>query len=483
MPIRIFLCYAHEDEMMLNKLKKYLQPLQRQGAIDVWHDRDISAGTEWEHEINEYLKSADIVLLLISPDFMDSDYCYSLEMKQAIERHERGETHVIPILLRPVYWQGAPFAKLQALPRDAKPVITWPNQDLAFIDIAKNINEVVKQISEKSSVESSNSSISLEGAIEKNDKAANVEHLDLLKQGVSIWNKWRQNHRGIHLDLSQTNLSDANLSGADLSGADLSGAFLMGANFRLADLSNADLSNADLRQTNLSDANLNGANLSGADLSRAMLVGTILTGANLTQCNTYGISAWKVQLNGAKQNNLVITDIDEPTITVDNLEVAQFIYLLLNNTNIRDVIYTITTKVVLILGRFPPERKAVLDALREALRIHGYLPILFDLEMPVDRDFTETMSTLAHLSRFIIADLTDPSSIPYELQAIIPSLAVPVQPILEASKREYTLFRDFINRYHWVLPTHLYTDTANLIATLKEQVLDPAETKVQELTK
>ena len=140
-------------------------------------------------------------------------------------------------------------------------------------------------------------------------------------------------------------------------------------------------------------------------------MGTNFTDATLTGCHIYGISAWNVELTGATQDSLVITPEDEPQITVDNLKIAQFIYLLLNNQEIRDIINTITTKVVLILGRFTPERKAVLDALREALRRHGYLPILFDFEKPSSRNFTETVRTLAHLSRFIIADLTDPSSI------------------------------------------------------------------------
>ena len=87
MAVSIFFCYAHEDEALLNKLKTYLKPLQRQGLIDVWHDRDISAGTEWEQEISERLNEAKIILLLVSPDFMNSDYCYSVEMKRALERH------------------------------------------------------------------------------------------------------------------------------------------------------------------------------------------------------------------------------------------------------------------------------------------------------------------------------------------------------------------------------------------------------------
>jgi hypothetical protein len=112
----------------------------------------------------------------------------------------------------------------------------------------------------------------------------------------------------------------------------------------------------------------------------------------------------------AKQQALVITDKDEPEITVDNIEVAQFIYLLLHNPKIRDVIDTIGRKAVLILGRFTAERKVVLDALREELRKRDYVPILFDFDKPASQDLTATVSTLAHLARFIIADLTDPSS-------------------------------------------------------------------------
>src|SRR5437764_1267929 len=121
MPVKIFFCYAREDEPLLNKLKSHLRPLQRQGLVDIWHDREISAGTQWEQEISRHLNEADVILLLVSPDFMDSDYCYSIEMKRAIERHEREEATVIPVILRHVYWQGV-LGKLQALPTDAKPI-------------------------------------------------------------------------------------------------------------------------------------------------------------------------------------------------------------------------------------------------------------------------------------------------------------------------------------------------------------------------
>jgi hypothetical protein len=124
-----------------------LKPLQRGHLIDFWDDRDITAGSEWEREISEHLNTAQIILLLISPDFLASDYCYGTEMQRAMERHESGEAHVIPIILRPVFWQTSPFGKLQALPINAKPVVspTWNNWDEAFFDIAEGIRKVVEQ--------------------------------------------------------------------------------------------------------------------------------------------------------------------------------------------------------------------------------------------------------------------------------------------------------------------------------------------------
>jgi len=252
---------------------------------------------------------------------------------------------------------------------------------------------------------------------------------------------------------------------------------------REANLTDASLSDTNLSGVDLRKADLLGADLTDANLSGAILVGTYLANTTLKDCSIYGISAWDVQLDGAVQLNLTITPEDQPSITVDNLKIAQFIYLLLNNKEIREVINTLTTKSVLILGRFTPERKAILDALRAALRQHNYLPILFDFEKPASRDLTETISTLAHLARFIIADLTDPSSIPQELQAIVPTLAVPVQPVLLEGKREYSMFVDFPKTYHWVLPIHYYRDQGHLLATLKEQVIEPAEQKAKELEK
>ena len=147
MPVKVFFCYAHEDEALLNILKAHLKPLQRRGLIDVWHDRDINAGTEWEQEISKHLNEADIILLLVSPDFMNSDYCYGIEMQRAIERHNSGDACVIPVILRYVSWRGEPLGKLQALPTDGKPVKSqnWYDLDEAFFDIAEGIQKVVEE--------------------------------------------------------------------------------------------------------------------------------------------------------------------------------------------------------------------------------------------------------------------------------------------------------------------------------------------------
>lgn len=141
--IRIFVCYAHRDESLLNRFKKQLRPFLEQGIIEVWHDRDISPGVEWEPEISSNLDAAHVILLLISPDFMESSYCRGVEMKRALERHERGDAKVIPIILRPAHWQDI-LGNIQALPSDARPVTSWSNQDKAFFDIADGLRKIIK---------------------------------------------------------------------------------------------------------------------------------------------------------------------------------------------------------------------------------------------------------------------------------------------------------------------------------------------------
>ncbi|MBI1929986.1 SUMF1/EgtB/PvdO family nonheme iron enzyme [Candidatus Poribacteria bacterium] len=145
-PIEVFYSYAHEDEELRNELEKHLSVLRRQGVISNWHDRKISAGREWEGEISEHLNGSRIILLLISAAFLASDYCYDREMERALERHEAGEALVIPVILRAVDWEGELFGKLQALPKDAKPVTSWANRDEAFKNVAQGIRAAIEDL-------------------------------------------------------------------------------------------------------------------------------------------------------------------------------------------------------------------------------------------------------------------------------------------------------------------------------------------------
>jgi uncharacterized protein YjbI with pentapeptide repeats len=281
-------------------------------------------------------------------------------------------------------------------------------------------------------------------------------------------------------NLTRATLRRAHLYGASLTRADLHSAVLIEANLGEANLSEANLTDTRLRGALLREANLSGANLTGTDLRYSRLVDVNLEKASISDCALYGISAWNLKLSGTNQSNLIITRPDEPTITVDNIEVAQFIYMLLNNQKVRDVVNTITSKAVLILGRFTTERKIILDALREELRSRDYLPILFDFDKPSSRNLTETVSILAHLSRFIIADITDAKSIPQELQRVIPDLpSLPVQPLILSSEYEYGMFVDFLN-YPWVLAPYRYDSLEDLLSSLEERVIAPAAARAAE---
>jgi uncharacterized protein YjbI with pentapeptide repeats len=358
---------------------------------------------------------------------------------------------------------------------------------------------------------------------------ADEEHLKILRQGVAAWNDWREkNPEVLRPDLNEANLIRANLSGANLSGASLRETLLNGADLNRALLSGADLNRVHLFEANLSEAHLSeahliAATLSGANLSRAnlggaildwanlsgatlseahlsgatlseahlsganlvmaQLIGTDLRDATLTGSRVYGASVWNIKVDErTKQQNLVITDRNEPVITVDNIKVAQFIYLLLNNEEIRDVIDTITSKAVLILGRFSKERKPILDALREELRKHDYLPILFDFEATTSQSTIETITTLARMARFVIADLTDAKSVLQELQAIVPDLpSVAVRFLIKSSQHEPGML-DHIKRYPWVIKdAYRYKNVEEVIASIEEKIIGPAEARVQRL--
>lgn len=144
--IEVFYCYSHQDRTLRDRFEKHLSILRLQGIINEWHDYMIDAGEEREPQINRHLNTAHIILLLVSPDFLASEYCYSGQMKRALERHEAREAYVIPVILRPVLWKGALFGKLQALPRDARAITRWRNRDDAFLSVAEGIQKVIEKL-------------------------------------------------------------------------------------------------------------------------------------------------------------------------------------------------------------------------------------------------------------------------------------------------------------------------------------------------
>ena len=364
-------------------------------------------------------------------------------------------------------------------------------------------------------------------------KMPKKNHLGLIQQGVDAWNTWRERAaaqpdlsradltkadlreadlRKANLykanlseaDLSKANLGEANLvsaylggtiftsadlgladfSGAFLSGANLSGAFLGQAYFGQANLSGADFSGAYLGGADLSWANLSGANFSGANLSGAILEGTTLIETNLENadlngCRIYGISAWNIKANQeTKQTSLIIAPRGEASITVDDIQVAQFIHLILKYENLRTVLNTVTKRGVLILGRFGGGGLQVLREVAEALRQCGYLPMIFDFERPEGRNYTETVRTLAGLARFVVVDLSGPS-VPQELYATVPHLKIPFVPILEKGRRPYAMFVDLLE-YEWVLkPIVEFDSTSALIQELQDQIVRPAEKRIE----
>jgi uncharacterized protein YjbI with pentapeptide repeats len=329
-----------------------------------------------------------------------------------------------------------------------------------------------------------------------------AQHLEILKSGVEAWNRWRSENPAVRPDLSDADISHftvngvrpADLRGANLrevsldysylKGSDLREADLEGASFEHANLSEAYLEGVCLCHANLKRANLHKARCGGtqfhhADLSGASLVETDVEGTVFQSCRVYGISAWDLVGDPASQQNLIITPPEQPVVEVDDLSLAQFVFLLLNHANLRRVIDSVAERGVLLLGRFGGGGIELLRAVAERLRQEDYLPMIFDFERPRDRDYTETVQTLAGLSRFIVVDLSGPS-VPHELMATVPHYEVPVVPILEKGRRPHSMFVD-LHKYPWVVRKITFFSSVHELENLiSSEIVARAEEKVKD---
>jgi uncharacterized protein YjbI with pentapeptide repeats len=328
------------------------------------------------------------------------------------------------------------------------------------------------------------------------------EDVTRLRRGVKFWNAWRRKNRSAVPILSGTVLSGMDLREADfrkaqlqdvyfnstnLEGADLREAGLQGADFRDANLRGADLTRADLRGAHLKRVDLREATLEKTDLRYAALLHSDLSGASMIGCAVFGTTAWDLTTEGLMQRDLVISDAapgeSGALVTLDELEAAQLVHLLMSASKVSRLIDAVNSKLVLILGRFKRRRKKTLDAIREHIRqSREYVPIMFDFEKPVSQDYVEPVITLAQLSRFIIADVTDPKIVLEELVSIMSSVAVPVRPIMQkgAGKEPTTLY-NLRAKHRFLLDTYFYASQRELLENLESEVIAPAESLVKEL--
>lgn len=320
---------------------------------------------------------------------------------------------------------------------------------------------------------------------------ATEKHLRLLREGKDAWNRWRRDTT-VRPNLSRAKLIGENLGGYDLHGANLQHAILPETHLRYANLQKADLSDsigrfavfsgADLRGANLKNADLRGSSFRRADLGDADLEGAVLRFASMVEANVqgasfraaqvYGISAWGL-VGEPKDQAAMVIQVDKhatPT-TVDDLDTAQLLFLLLDNPKIADVIDTASRRIVLLLGRFAPTYKRILDAIKKHLLENDFVPVLFDFERPKGRDLTETVASLAHMACFVVADLSGAKSIPQELSYIVPYLpSVPVIPLMRERQRPYAMFEHF-RRFPWVKATVTYRGLKHLMSIFDERVL------------
>lgn len=343
-----------------------------------------------------------------------------------------------------------------------------------------------------------------------------MDYIALLKSGSDKWNAERKSNPAIRPIMRDVNFVEElggpgfydlpEFSGVDFSNTDMNMASLRNCTFwdcsfddahltytdlvdalfvrctfrrtcmRVAAIGDAEFKDCTFEECDMSycsaeDASFEGSTFLKTRMEHMSLVRTNFSDTKLDECYLYGISSWDLKLLNSVQKNLVITPDDMSTVTVDNIELAQFLYLMINNERLRDVIKTITSKVVLILGNFSPGRKAILDQIREILKLQDVIPVMFDFEKPSTRNLTETVLTLASMSKYVIADLSSPRSLPHELANIARQLpSIRFYPIIVTGEKPFGMFEDY-KPYTWIRPIKEY-DADGLEAVIKEIIAE-----------
>lgn len=333
---------------------------------------------------------------------------------------------------------------------------------------------------------------------------ANKEYVEILKSGISNWNEWRIKNPDIRPDLSglsfydifdksndiyyipsldNANFDRCNLRNAQMRDCEFINCTFIDAELHMSDCcyayfyeckfintrmrlsrigsttyNNCILNNCDLSYSSAEETEFDECIIEGTKFQNVSFVKTHFSGSRIARCNVYGISSWDLDLSNSTQEDIYIMEDEEDLLSVGDIELAQFLYMMIENRKLRRIIDTVTSKVVLILGRFTPKRKMILDKVKVLVRNKGLIPILFDFDGPDSRDVTETVKVLANMSKFVIADLTDAKSIPQELSIIIPTTpSLQVYPIILESEREYCMY-SFFEKYPWVMEMKKYNE-------------------------
>lgn len=331
------------------------------------------------------------------------------------------------------------------------------------------------------------------------------KYIEILKAGKEEWNNWRSLNPQERADFLNSVLDGSDLEGYNLTNCNFYQASLRDSNFNRTELAwsaffhtklnNSTITNPEIEDysewTSFSGVNFRWSSFAESDLENVKMKGSLFEGARFQNCNLkgadisysriHGLSAWGNYVDeSTTQNDLIITPYGEPTIKVDNFEIAQFLYLLITNNKIRNVIDTLATKVVLILGSFAGNDKLLLEQIKKCLTQSNYVPVIFDFEKPSSRNLTETVSTIAHISKFIIVDLKNSRSVPHELASIVPTLrSVPIVPIISDSQTPYGMFQDLSNYKH-MCALIIYNGDES-ISSLVDNIIFNADKKIKEL--
>ena len=301
-----------------------------------------------------------------------------------------------------------------------------------------------------------------------------------LFRGASLSNCNFQDSQLLHAMFGDAQLRQCLFEGARLGHSNFDRARLLNCDFRNADMNSSSFERAQVRQTSLSRASLLFSNFRGALIEDSNLEFTNLSNVNAREGvfrdnRIYGISVWGGDFSNSEESELVITRSNEFQIKVSSFEFGLFVHQCINNENMRKFFDTSAENLVLILGRFTPERKKYLDVVRVALQHLGYVPIIFDFEKPESKDLTQTILALALMVRFIVADLSEPSSAPHEIATIAPQISAPIAPMIEVSLHPYAMFVDLKNRYRWVLGLSTYNDVADLMKKTIPEIVEHCE--------